>query len=65
MGALERAPSAEEGAAIAAALERFMRDTSTRGTAPVHESDPWLRAGILEGIVGLGEADLREPWINT
>jgi hypothetical protein len=38
-------------AAIAAALERFMRETAPRRSASRAEPlDPWRRAAILEGV---------------
>ena len=54
----------DEAAAIAAAIERFLRDTATTpGPAP---DSPWLRAGLLEqagvepdGPGGWGD---RVPW---
>jgi hypothetical protein len=60
------APSAEEAAAIVAALERFMRATApaTSGTS-VQVSDGWRRAAILEGISREPQADVLDPWINT
>ena len=57
----QSAASPHEAAAIAAAIEQFLRDT-----APVARADdgdklsPWLRAGLMEGI-GL-PADAA-PWI--
>ena len=39
-----------EAAAIAAAIEQFLRDTAP---APRHEAEqisPWLRAGLVEGV---------------
>ena len=42
--------SPEEAAAIAAAIEQFLRDTAP---APAAESEPaggWLRAAMLEGV---------------
>jgi hypothetical protein len=44
------AATPEEAAAIAAAIEQFLRDTAP---APRHETEtvsPWLRAGLLEGV---------------
>ena len=40
--------SPEEAAAIAAAIEQFMRDTAPPPAAAPAMS-PWLRAGLLEG----------------
>ena len=54
------AATPEEAAAIAAAIEQFLRDTAP---APAPESDamnPWLRAGLYEGA-GY-PADTPQPW---
>ena len=57
-------PTAEEAAAIVAAIERFMRATAPRGRPPVLE-DPWHRAAILEGVERELVGDALDPWINT
>jgi hypothetical protein len=46
------APSAspQEGAAIVAALERFMRDTAPPPVQPSTPVDPWRRAAWLEAV---------------
>jgi hypothetical protein len=59
------AASPEEAAAIAAALETFMRATAPAATAPVQAEDPWRRAAILEGVSREAENDIPHPWINT
>ena len=41
--------SPEEAAAIAAAIEQFMRDTAPPAAAAEPGMSPWLRAGLLEG----------------
>jgi hypothetical protein len=41
--------SPEEAAAIAAAIEQFMRDTAPPPAAPEPPGSGWLRAGLLEG----------------
>ncbi len=53
--------SAEEAAAVAAAIERFLRDTAPPPAppAPLHVP-PWQRAALLEGT-GRG-ADAPSPW---
>ena len=58
------APTAEEAAAIVAAIERFMRATAPRGRPPALE-DPWRRAAILEGVERELGGDALDPWINT
>jgi hypothetical protein len=52
------AATPEEAAAIAAAIEQFLRDTAP---APAEETlNPWLRAALYEGV-GY-EADTPQPW---
>ena len=42
--------SPEEAAAIAAAIEQFLRDTARSPAAPAGPAiSPWLRASLLEG----------------
>jgi hypothetical protein len=45
---LQGAASPEEAAAIAAAIEQFLRDTAPPPAAPDGSISPWLRAGLLE-----------------
>jgi hypothetical protein len=47
--------SAQEAAAVVAALERFMRETAPRAAPPPPRRDPWQRAAIEEGVS-------RQPW---
>ncbi|HUA02812.1 MAG TPA: hypothetical protein VMB27_02840 [Solirubrobacteraceae bacterium] len=42
--------SAEEAAAVVAALERFMRDTAPAPVPPPPERSPWQRAALQEGV---------------
>jgi len=64
-------PSASpaQAAAIAAALERFMRDTAPPPAPPSDGLDLWLREAMLEGvgrdIHGSRPPDEPDPWINT
>ena len=41
--------SPEQAAAIAAAIEQFMRDTAPAPAADGPPTRPWLRAALLEG----------------
>jgi hypothetical protein len=41
--------SAEEAAAVVAALERFLRETTPVIAAEPPRQSPWLRAALLEG----------------
>ena len=50
--------TAEEAAAIAAALERFLHDTAPVIQAPGQPLSPWARAALSEGV-GLGAP---APW---
>jgi hypothetical protein len=51
--------SPEEAAAIAAAIEQFIRDTAPPPAEPEPRLSPWLRAGLLEGTKrAAGDA----PW---
>ena len=52
--------SPEEAAAIAAAIEQFLRDTAPAPSAGGEALDPWLRAGLFEGV-GLDPAG-PSPW---
>jgi hypothetical protein len=45
----QSAASPAEAAAIAAAIQQFLRDTAPALAAPVASLDPWLRAGLMEG----------------
>jgi hypothetical protein len=49
-----------EAAAIAAAIEQFLRDTAPGPQPEGDQVNPWLRAGLMEGI-GL-PADAA-PWL--
>jgi hypothetical protein len=42
--------TAEETAAIAAALERFLHDTAPALTGPRQAMGPWERAALAEGV---------------
>jgi hypothetical protein len=52
--------SAEEAAAVVAALERFMRETAPRPALPVVERNPWQRAALHEGVNRAPEVPA--PW---
>jgi hypothetical protein len=54
------AASPEEAAAIAAAIEQFLRDTAPPPAAPDERVNPWLRAGLLEGAKRAPAG--RSPW---
>ena len=52
--------SPEEAAAIAAAIEQFLRDTAPPPASAGPAISPWLRAGLLGGT-GRGPA-ASSPW---
>jgi hypothetical protein len=45
----QSAASPEEAAAIAAAIEHFLRDTAPAPSSEPPPMSPWLRAGLREG----------------
>jgi len=53
------AATPEEAAAIAAAIEQFIRDTAPPPAPEGSGINPWLRAGLLEGA---GYAPDAPPW---
>jgi hypothetical protein len=54
--------SPEEAAAIAAAIEQFMRDTAPTPASPGSTTSPWLRAGLLEGTKRVATDYRDSPW---
>ena len=50
IGLITPAPSEEEAAAIAAAIERFLTETAPPPTPLAGERSPWQRAAIREGV---------------
>jgi hypothetical protein len=46
--------SPEEAAAIAAAIEQFLRDTAPAPAPTARSMSPWLRAGLLEATGARG-----------
>jgi hypothetical protein len=54
------AATPEEAAAIAAAIEQFLRDTAPARAPERHTINPWLRAALYEGV-GYA-ADAPDPW---
>jgi hypothetical protein len=56
----QTAASPEEAAAIAAAIEQFLRDTAPPPAAEGERVSPWLRAGLMEAT-GRDPAG-RSPW---
>lgn len=62
----QSAASPEEAAAIAAALEQFLRETAPAPTSASVAVNPWLRAGLFEnaGLDPAGPSPWgdQEPW---
>jgi hypothetical protein len=46
--------SADEAAAIAAALEQFRAETTPSGAPAAQADPPWTRAALLEGVSAKG-----------
>jgi hypothetical protein len=63
---LRQPASPEEAAAIAAAIEQFIRDTAPPPAAPGPVISPWLRAGLYAGTgrdpAGPSPWGDHEPW---
>ena len=58
-------PNEDEAAAIAAALERFLAETTIAVGAEAASTPPWQRAALLEGVGakgGLGDLEGGERW---
>ena len=53
--------SAEEAAAVVAALERFMRETAPLPAPRVPRRNPWQRAALHEGVARA--PDEPAPWL--
>jgi hypothetical protein len=51
--------SPEEAAAVIAAIEQFLRDTTPPPAPAAAEPSRWVRAALLEGVE---RAPAREPW---
>jgi len=56
----QSAASPEEAAAIAAAIEQFLRDTAPTPEPAAAGMSPWLEAGLLEGTGR--EPSAGAPW---
>ena len=52
--------SAEEAAAVVAALERFMRESAPQPVPPAPRPNPWQQAALQEGVAR--RPDLPPPW---
>jgi hypothetical protein len=51
---MDRSPSAEEAAAIAAAIARFQAETAPVEAAVGVQVSPWQRAALVEGVGAKG-----------
>jgi hypothetical protein len=47
---MDRSPSENEAAAIAAAVERFLAETAPTSGSGGRRVGPWQRAALLEGV---------------
>lgn len=57
--------SPEQAAALVAALERFIAQTTPAATGPQTALDPWRRAALLEGVSREPLLDVPDSWINA
>jgi hypothetical protein len=51
---MDRSPSADEAAAIAAAIARFRAETAPVGDGAGNAVGPWQRAALIEGVGAKG-----------
>lgn len=54
---MARSPSEDEGAAIAAAIERFRAETAPAAGGQEEAIGPWQRAALLEGVSAKGTVE--------
>jgi len=47
---MSRSPNADEAAAIAAAIQRFIADTTVPDAGTAETTSPWQRAALVEGV---------------
>jgi hypothetical protein len=47
---MNRRANADEAAAIAAAIQQFVAETTPAAGAPEETESPWQRAALLEGV---------------
>jgi hypothetical protein len=53
----------DEAAAIAAAIDRFLQDTTVPAPVDGQTQDLWTRAAMLEGV-SRDHVDAPHPWIT-
>ncbi len=54
---MARSPSEDEGAAIAAAIERFRVETAPAVGGEEETIGPWQRAALIEGVSAKGTVE--------
>jgi hypothetical protein len=59
------AATIEEAAAIAAAIERFSRDTEPASSVGEAAREDWTRTALREGVTRQERPAAPHPWINT
>jgi hypothetical protein len=62
---LHPSASAAEAAAVVAALERFMRETTPATEDGARAVDRWREAALLEGVSREPRIDVPHSWINA
>jgi hypothetical protein len=64
---MTRAPSDHEAAAIAAAIGRFVAETTPAAASQEDQTGPWQRAALLEGVSAKGtveDPEGGERWLS-
>ena len=61
---MAQSPSDDEAAAIAAAVERFVAETSPAPGGQEEAVSPWQRAALLEGVSAKGTVEDREGGVR-
>jgi len=56
---VQTSASPEEAAAVAAAIEQFIRATAPPPAPPEEPPNPWVRTALLEGV----DREPRSAWI--
>ena len=65
---MDRSPSADEAAAIAAAVEQFVAEMAPGAAADGEAVSPWQRAALAEGVGARGTVQKHreggETWLS-
>ena len=61
---MARVPNDDEAAAIAAAIQRFVAETTQASGGQAEATAPWQRAALLEGVSAKGSVEDREGGVR-